>query len=375
MTLSSARLLAGAALAFATAGISLQQVNADAEHNIRIGAVATLSGPAAEQGKHWLDGAKLAVSDLKTEGIDVELIVEDDGTTPVRTTTAFRRMVAMEKVSGVIGGTWDFLAEAASKVSAETKTPFVTPTNPIEIMSPEFKNNPWAMTNGLSLAATEATFQEVIDILKPRTASIFAPNSPFGTFHADMVERVLEASGTTILDREIFEYTGVEDTMRTFATRTALKKPDFVFCLASYNHLALFTRDLRRRSFFPWIVSTQHLDAALDLLKEPQTFLRSVGLFPKIENQKFVDHYTQVVGSAPKVYSAEGYDAMIFLARALAKGVDLSKQPFSIDGVAGKLEYTPAKRDIVGVKAVALTVSADGKMVPFTVEVATARSH
>mgnify|MGYP005700136941 FL=1 len=84
---------------------------------IKIGAIASLTGPAAEQGKNWVDGATLAVKALEKQGISIEFIVEDDASKPAQVHTAFNKLVSIDQVQGVIGGTWDFLAEAANPLS------------------------------------------------------------------------------------------------------------------------------------------------------------------------------------------------------------------------------------------------------------------
>ena len=102
---------------------------------IRIGAVVSLTGYAEKNGRNWLEGAQLAIEDLNRDGIACELLVEDDQTTPVKAVTAFTKLAVVDKVQAVVGGTWDFLAEAVFPLAQRYHVPFVTPTRGITISS------------------------------------------------------------------------------------------------------------------------------------------------------------------------------------------------------------------------------------------------
>ena len=198
---------------------------------IKIGAIASLTGPAAEQGKNWVDGATLAVKALEKQGISIEFIVEDDASKPAQVHTAFNKLVSIDQVQGVIGGTWDFLAEAANPLSLKYKIPFITPTNPVEILSKSAQKNPWVFTNGLSIRETEIELERVLRGIKAKSAAIVVPNLPFGIVHADAIERIAKRQGISIISRDDIEYAGYHDTLRSIALKLSRRKPDVVFCL------------------------------------------------------------------------------------------------------------------------------------------------
>ncbi|RME57718.1 MAG: amino acid ABC transporter substrate-binding protein, partial [Candidatus Dadabacteria bacterium] len=123
---------------------------------LKIGAIASLSGAASRQGKNWLRCAKIAVEEInkKAEKVRIKLISEDDQTNAGKAVSAFLKLKDFNGVRAIIGGTWDFLAEPLYPLARRYKIFFLTPTNPVEIMSKDALNNPYVFTNGLSLAAT-----------------------------------------------------------------------------------------------------------------------------------------------------------------------------------------------------------------------------
>ena len=101
--LSRAVLLAGATLAFFSAGCSKTQ-NAN---EIVIGEVASLSGGTAAWGKAQNEGVKMAVEEINAAGgllgKQVRLITEDDQSKNGEAGTVTKKLVSREKVVGVIG--------------------------------------------------------------------------------------------------------------------------------------------------------------------------------------------------------------------------------------------------------------------------------
>lgn len=68
------------------------------QHKLRIGYLGSLSGFAASYGNSVLEGINLAVVELKKEGKDIELEIEDDSSESKNTVTAYRNLVDLKKV-------------------------------------------------------------------------------------------------------------------------------------------------------------------------------------------------------------------------------------------------------------------------------------
>lgn len=333
-----------------------------AEEPITIGAVVSVTGPAAEQGKNWLQGATLAIEDLQAEGAQVILQVEDDGTNPVQAVAAFKRLQLRGNLAGVVGGTWDFLAAALYPLAQESRIPFITPTNPPEIVADGAKGNPWVFTNGLSLQATEAVLARFISRRNPRSCAILVPAVPFGALHAEVVDRLCRTSKARVISNESFEFSGYLDTIRGWANRVAPQKPDLIFMLSEYSALDVFMRELERLRVTAAVVTTQHLDEAAKLSRNPSRYERAFGVYPRPPAQSFISRFKKRFGHEPKVYSVEGYDAVGFLVTAHRAGARPPPPGLEYQGVSGLHRVQEGMPALLGASAVLMQIDADGAL-------------
>src|SRR5262249_24928223 len=74
---------------------------------LKIGMVASLTGPAAEVGRYAIQGAKLAAEEVnKTGGVlgrPIELVIEDDQTTSPGLALAFTKLAGDKDIPAFIG--------------------------------------------------------------------------------------------------------------------------------------------------------------------------------------------------------------------------------------------------------------------------------
>lgn len=322
-------------------------------YEIRIGAIASLTGPAGEQGKNWLHGVQLAVDELKREGVLVKLISEDDATNPAKVATAFSKLATLDRVQAIIGGTWDYLAEAAYPLAARYRIPFLTPSNPVEILSEAAQNNQWVMANGLSLTAEEEAIRSFLVFKKPKTLALVYANLPYGIAHAELLEKLTRELAIDLRWRYDFPVDAVDDSMRLAALRVQENPVDFVFIETDYNGLDLFTRELERLRLNPDILTTQHLDEAYRLSGNNARFSNCYAVYPAYDASAFDSAFQQKFASPPKVFAASGYDAMIFLGKALAAGINLSsaQASYKYDGITGQHYLPPTGRAVARSKA------------------------
>lgn len=79
---------------------------AEPQNNFTIGFIGSLSSFAANYGNAVLEGAQLAVDELKNQGIHVTLRAEDDQSVTKNTVTAYEKLKHIDKVQTIIGGSW-----------------------------------------------------------------------------------------------------------------------------------------------------------------------------------------------------------------------------------------------------------------------------
>src|SRR5437588_11640278 len=99
------------------AAFGLAAPAAHAQEKLKIGVIATLSGPPAVLGQQLRNGVQLAVKSLggKFGGREVELIVQDDELKPDVAVTKVKAMIERDKVDFVIGPIFSNVLQAIFK--------------------------------------------------------------------------------------------------------------------------------------------------------------------------------------------------------------------------------------------------------------------
>ncbi len=318
-------------------------------NTIKIGIIASLTGGAADQGKNWLEGAQLAADQLKSEGLSLKLIVEDDATQPARVASAFLKLATVDRVSGIIGGTWDFLAETAYPLARQHRVPFLTPSNPPEVFPLAERDNLWIFTNSVSLEAEKSAVRKLFRHLGIKSVGLLIPNISYGHQHAAMMDDLVRESGLNITVREEFAMEGYPDNIKIGVLKFAKNPPDIIFVVLDANGIDLFTDEVQRLRLSPVILTTQHLGEAFTLSRDSGKYRRSYGVYPKVQAADFEARFESKFLRKPKVLAAEGYDALMFMVRAAQAGVSMGdpQSRFVYSGVMGEYKIPAPDKALV----------------------------
>ena len=109
--------------------MALTLADAQAQEKLKIGIVATLSGPPAVLGQQLRNGFNLAVKRLdgKLGGREVEVVVADDELKPDLAVTKVKALVERDRVSFVVGPIFSNILAAIMKPSTEGGAILVSP--------------------------------------------------------------------------------------------------------------------------------------------------------------------------------------------------------------------------------------------------------
>src|SRR5262245_63068447 len=101
-------------LALVGAMIGLSATAAGAQEKLKVGVIATLSGPPAVLGQQLRNGFQLAVKNLggRLGGREVEVIVQDDELKPDVAVSKARALVERDKVDFVVGPIFSNILQA-----------------------------------------------------------------------------------------------------------------------------------------------------------------------------------------------------------------------------------------------------------------------
>jgi len=329
----------------------------------RVGAIISLTGDAAKNGKNILEGVQFA-----SERLGVKLIIEDDQTSPAKCSAAFDKLVSRDRVDAVIGGTWDFLAETAFPLAAKYKVPFITPSNPPEVLSEAAGRNPWIFTNALSLAAEEEVIDRFLAGKRVRSLALVVINVPYGQLHAKLMHRLALSRGIRVsLDLEI-GYAGFEDSIKKTVIEIQRNKPDLVFFVLNYEGVDLAMREMEKLKVRPLVLMPQTLREALEFSNKPARYSEAYGIFQKYSpDTSFSSLFEKRFGHPPYGYAGSAYDAVAFLVDSANHGINLSDPAatFRYEGTTG-LHILPAPRRSLALTSAVIAGVKEGKLTELT---------
>lgn len=305
--------------------------------SIRIGVIASLTGAASDQGIDWMQGARLAAEELQAKGIPVELIVEDDATQPRQAVSSFQQLLAISKVDAVMGGTWDFLADALYPLVKENKLPLLLPTNPYELVDRVASDNPWVLSNAMTLHAEKQALSKLFGALEVKRVALLVPNLAWGWGHADIIRALGKSQDFTIVFDEQFSFESYLDSLRVSLLRALRENPDVIYAPIDAPGMTLIVKECARMHVAPYLVASQHLHRAVQATNAPALFERTFGVYPKVFGETFSEAYRRSYGVAPEVYAESGYDGVGFLVALLQQRITVSDKPrgFRWNGIAG----------------------------------------
>ena len=146
---------------------------------VKLGFINSITGPEAPIGENLTNGVTLAIEDLKTRGIDVDLIKEDDTGKPDKSLAAFEKLATRDNVVGIVGPYTSATANADAKLAERYKVPLIVPAaSKEEITRQGFK---WTFrVSGTTSDYAGVLLDLATTLGKPKTIAILNENTDFG---------------------------------------------------------------------------------------------------------------------------------------------------------------------------------------------------
>lgn len=338
--------------------------SADERKAIKIGVIASLTGDAAMNAEDWLRGARMASEESVGTGTRVELVIEDDATVPAKAVAAFNKLITLDRVQGIVGGTWDFLAETIYPLAEKAKIPFVTPTNPIEVISERARENKWIFTNGLSLSSAVRAADEYLAKSNVRSAALVVVNVPYGIEHALLLREALEGRGVKVNFEDRITYEGFREEIRASALKVWQTRPEVVFLVLNYAGVDTFLRETSKLRVEPLTLMTQTLLEAATFGNFTARYANARGIYQRTIDHHFSRRFRERWSLEPTGYAANGFDAVRCLSEAIvAKVFPITEEgTFKCNGVTGVNSFASSRRDLVQTEAVVMKL-ADKRLV------------
>ena len=343
------RFLKRSVCSLAVAGAAL--FGGAAHADMKIGFMATLSGPAAALGQDMYDGFMLGLeqSGGKLGGVEVEVIREDDQLKPDLAVQTVNRFIERDEVDLVAGITFSNVMMAVAKPLADSDTVFVgMNAGPAPLAGQRCEPNFFFVgyqndqqAEGVGKYASDKGFDNVY---------LMAPNYQAGKDAVGGFKRYYDGG----IAGEVYTRVNQPDYSAEIAQLQAAN-PDAVYVFYPGGMGINFIKQFRQAGLLGKIplLSVSSFDGTtLPALKETAVGAISGSFwgadFDNPANQKFVEAFEEKYGRIPSQYAAQAYDGALLLDAALASidgkyedkdALKKALRQVKFDSVRGEFEF------------------------------------
>jgi branched-chain amino acid transport system substrate-binding protein len=312
-----ARGLASIAVAAALLAVA---ASARAQDKLKVGIIATLSGPPAILGQQLRNGFSLAVKHLggKLGGREAEVLVSDDELKPDVGITKVKALMDRDKVQFVVGPVFSNILQAIMRPVTAEGVILISPNAGTSNFAGKECNPNFFVTSYQNDQNDEVLGKYATDTGIKKTFLI-APNYQAGK---DAMAGFKRTFGGEILD-EVYVPLGQLDYSAELS-RIAAAKPDAIFVFLPGGMGVNFVKQFRQagladkvRFLSVFTVDESTLPAQQDA---------ALGMFgganwaPNLDtaqNQAFVAAYEKEFGAIPATYAFQAYDAALLIDSAV----------------------------------------------------------
>jgi branched-chain amino acid transport system substrate-binding protein len=305
---------------WAIVALGLSIATAQAEDKLKIGLIATLSGPPAVLGQQLRNGFALAVKMLggKLGGRDVELIVADDELKPDVAVTKVKAFLDRDQVDFVVGPVFSNVLQAIFKPVTQKDVILISPN---------------AGTSNFAGGDCHANFfvtsyqnDQVHGVLGRyaqdsgiKTVMLIAPNYQAGRDAAAGFKRLFAGE----IRDEIYVPLGQLDYSAELS-KIAAEKPEAVFVFLPGGMGVNFVKQFRQAGLADKVIFLSAFTVDESTLPAQQD--AALGMFgganwaPNLanaQNQAFVAAYEKEYGAVPATYAFQAYDAALLIDSAV----------------------------------------------------------
>jgi branched-chain amino acid transport system substrate-binding protein len=298
-----------------------------AADTIRIGEFASLTGKEAAFGQSSHKGTALAIDELNAAGgilgKKIELITEDNRSTPGESVTIAKKLITRDKVVALLGEVASGRSLEAAPIAQASQIPMVSPssTNPkvTEIGDYIFRVCFIDPFQGKLLASFASR------TLKAQNVAILSDvSAPYSVGLAQYFREPFEAAGGKIVSEQ--KYSGGDKDFSAQLTAIKAAKPDAIIVPGYYNEAGLIVRQARQLGIkVPlfggdgWEAPELLQLAGAEALQGTfySTHFSSESTEPLA--QKFVAAYKAKYNETPDAMAALGYDSAMVLADAIKR--------------------------------------------------------
>ena len=304
----------------AAAAVILGGTDALGQEKLKVGVIATLSGPPAVLGQQLHNGFNLAVQDLngKLGGRDVEVIVVDDELKPDLAVNKVKALVDRDKVDFVVGPIFSNILAAIMKPVTEGGAILISPNAGTSNFAGKECNPNFFVTSYQNdqVFAVSGKHAQDTGIKK---AFLMAPNYQAGKdalagfkafFKGDIADEVYVPLNQLDFSAEL--------------AKIAAAKPDAVYVFLPGGMGVNFVKQFRQAGLADNVTFLSAFTVDKSTLPAQQDaalgFFGGANWAPDLDNpqnKRFVAAYEKEFGAVPATYAFQAYDAALLIDSAM----------------------------------------------------------
>jgi branched-chain amino acid transport system substrate-binding protein len=304
----------------AAAAVILGGTGAQGQEKLKIGIIATLSGPPAVLGQQLRNGFNLAVKDLngKLGGRDVEVIVADDELKPDLAVNKVKALVDRDKVNFVVGPIFSNILAAIMKPVTEGGAILISPNAGTSNFAGKECNPNFFVTSYQNdqVFAVSGKHAQDTGIKK---AFLMAPNYQAGKdalagfkafFKGDIADEVYVPLNQLDFSAEL--------------AKIAAAKPDAIYVFLPGGMGVNFVKQFRQAGLASNVTFLSAFTVDESTLPAQQDaalgFFGGANWAPDLDNpqnKRFVAAYEKEFGAVPATYAFQAYDAALLIDSAV----------------------------------------------------------
>jgi branched-chain amino acid transport system substrate-binding protein len=304
----------------AAAAVILAGTGAQGQEKLKIGIIATLSGPPAVLGQQLRNGFNLAVKDLngKLGGRDVEVIVADDELKPDLAVNKVKALVDRDKVDFVVGPIFSNILAAIMKPVTEGGAILISPNAGTSNFAGKECNPNFFVTSYQNdqVFAVSGKHAQDTGIKK---AFLMAPNYQAGKdalagfkafFKGDIADEVYVPLNQLDFSAEL--------------AKIAAAKPDAIYVFLPGGMGVNFVKQFRQAGLANNVTFLSAFTVDESMLPAQQDaalgFFGGANWAPDLDNpqnKRFVAAYEKEFGAVPATYAFQAYDAALLIDSAV----------------------------------------------------------
>jgi branched-chain amino acid transport system substrate-binding protein len=214
-------LVLAASLVLPAGSVSWAQTKAP----IKIGLIASMSGPLASVGVAQRDAVTAVAEDINSKGgiagHPIQLVVFDDTTNPTEAARGATQLIQQDKVVAIVGPTTGSAALALAPVAARYKVPVSSMVASVPVISKKNSFYAWVFRGQPDDTVTTASMLKQLAASGAKKIGVYYQEDAYGKFTADYVSEVASKFGLEVVDKVNSTLTATDLTAQATKLRNA----------------------------------------------------------------------------------------------------------------------------------------------------------